>query len=60
MLYLVDELYLQRGSKIHITIGKPIPCEHFTRAHSDSHWAKVIRKLVYRLPTDPDAVPPQS
>ncbi len=57
MLFLVDEMYRQKGHEIHITIGKPVSFEHFDRSHSDSHWAKVMRKLVYALPANKDAVP---
>ena len=57
MLFLVDEMYRQRGHSIHITIGKPVPCEHFDRAYSDSHWAQVIRKLVYQIPENKNAIP---
>ncbi len=56
MLYLVDEMYGQRGKKINITIGKPIPYATFDRSRSAKEWAQLMQDHVYRLETDPDAV----
>lgn len=55
MLYLVDEMFRQNNKKIIITFGKPIPVSVFDRKTSDSLWASLIRKHVYRLQDDPDA-----
>lgn len=55
MLYLVDEMFRQNNKKIIITFGKPIPVSVFDRKTSDSQWASLIRKHVYRLQDDPDA-----
>lgn len=56
MLYLVDEMYKQKGKDIHITIGKPIPWTVFDNSQSPHHWANRVRHFVYTLPRQPDAV----
>ncbi len=55
MLWLVDEMYKQKGKEIHITIGKPIPWEVFDNTHSPHHWANKVRHFVYSLSTQPEA-----
>jgi putative hemolysin len=56
MLYLVDELYKQRGKTIHITFGKPIPYETFDRRFNDAAWAAKIKEHVYNLETEPNRI----
>jgi len=56
MLYLVDEMFKQRGRTITLTFGRPIRWESLSAAGMDD-WktAAAIRRHVYRLGTDPEA-----
>jgi putative hemolysin len=56
MLYLVDEMYNLRDKEIRITFGKSIPLAAFDRSCSDQEWAALLRKHVYRLAEEPQAV----
>lgn len=56
MLYLVDELYKQKGKTIHIIFGKPIPFETFNRSQNDTSWAAKIKDHVYSLEKNPQIV----
>ena len=49
MFWLVDEMYRQRGKKIEIRIGKPIPAEYFDTAKSEAYWADFVKSEVYKL-----------
>ena len=49
MLYLVDELFKQRGNEFTIKIGKPIPWQTFDNSKSQSEWAKWVREIVYEM-----------
>jgi putative hemolysin len=49
MLYLVDEMYRQKGKHIHITVGKPIPASSLDKSKSDVKWAEWFREHVYEL-----------
>lgn len=49
MLYLVNELYKQKGQKIHFTIGKPISAETFDKSKNDKQWTEWVREKVYEL-----------
>jgi putative hemolysin len=49
MFLLPRELFKQRGKKIVITFGKPIPWKHFDQSHSQSHWANEIKEMVYKM-----------
>lgn len=49
MLYLVDELFKQRGNEFVITFGKPVPYETFDRSKSDLQWAAEIKDQVEAL-----------
>lgn len=52
MLYLVDELYKQKGKSIHITVGKPIISEKFDGTKTDKQWAEWMKKKVYELKSE--------
>lgn len=56
MLYLVDEMYRQKGKTIKITFGKPIPVETFDRSRNDNEWASLMKEHVYLLEKDAGAV----
>ncbi|MCU4156265.1 1-acyl-sn-glycerol-3-phosphate acyltransferase [Carboxylicivirga sp. A043] len=49
MLYLVDELYLQRNKTITITFGKPIKISDVEAAKKAKEWAQKIKDEVYDL-----------
>lgn len=49
MLYLVDEMYRQRGNHFTIHVGKPIPPETFTNELTPRQWGMQVRKWVYEL-----------
>lgn len=49
MLYLVDELYKQKGKNIQFTVGKSISSRIFDKSKSDKKWAEWMRKEVYQL-----------
>lgn len=54
MVYLVDEMFKQRGKKIELTIGKPIPYSTFDKRMLLQEWADHLRLHVYRLAEQPD------
>ncbi|MDY0253970.1 MAG: 1-acyl-sn-glycerol-3-phosphate acyltransferase [Tenuifilaceae bacterium] len=49
MLYLVDEMFKQRGQKPHIVIGDPIPFDTFDGSKTLQEWAKWVKARVYEL-----------
>lgn len=49
MLYLVDEMYKQKGKTIHIRFGETISTERFTPDKSDAQWAEYVKHIVYNL-----------
>jgi len=54
MFYLVDELFKQKGKKLNIYIGKPIPYQTFDKRKKGKDWIKAIREYVYSLKDNPD------
>lgn len=52
MLYLVNEMYKQRGKKIKISFGKPIPHQIFDKRMSTLEWSQKVREHVYRVEND--------
>ena len=49
MLYLVDEVYKQRGNNLVITFGKPVLWEEINKEKNKSKSAQKIKELVYSL-----------
>jgi len=49
MLYLVDEMYKQKGKTITITFGKPISHEQLKDGSKADKWAQKIKDYVYGL-----------
>lgn len=49
MLYLPDEMFLQKGQMVNITIGETIPYTYFDKAKSEQDWADEVKNLVYSL-----------
>jgi len=49
MLYLVNELFKQRGKQFKITIGEPIPYTNLDSSLTPNQWAEEIKKQCYDL-----------
>lgn len=49
MLYLVNEMYKQRGNHFKIKIGKPIPYTTFDNSKKPLEWAEWVREEVYKM-----------
>ena len=49
MLYLVDEMFKQRGQTISLTIGKPIPYTTFDKTKTPAKWAEWVKKETYKM-----------
>lgn len=49
MLYLVDEMFKQKGKRITIKIGKPIPSITFDNSKPPQDWAAWVKKRVYEM-----------
>jgi putative hemolysin len=49
MLYLVDEMYRQKGRTIQITFGKPVYPEALENPANDIEWSHRLREMVYEL-----------
>jgi 1-acyl-sn-glycerol-3-phosphate acyltransferase len=55
MLYLVDEMFKQKGKSITVIIGKPIPFDGFDSSRTPSEWATWVKNKVYNLPLVPQS-----
>ena len=49
MLFLVSEMYKQRGKTISVIFGEEIPHETFDKRFNDVQWAEKIKQHVYRM-----------
>jgi len=49
MLYLVDEMYRQKGKKIDLVFGKAIPWQTFDRSRTSQEWAGWVKDKAYEL-----------
>lgn len=49
MLFLSDEMFLNKGKTFSVTFGKPIPWQTFDKSKSAKEWAQVVRGKVYEL-----------
>ncbi|MBC7124071.1 MAG: 1-acyl-sn-glycerol-3-phosphate acyltransferase [Bacteroidales bacterium] len=49
MLYLVNEMFKQKGKSITVIIGEPIPYTSFDSSKSPTEWAKWVKAIVYEL-----------
>jgi putative hemolysin len=49
MLFLVDEMFKQRGQTITLTIGKPIPYATFDKSKTPMEWAEWVKKETYKM-----------
>jgi putative hemolysin len=49
MMYLVDEMFKQKGSKFTIHIGQPITWQTFDKTKSQGKWAEWVKDIVYKM-----------
>lgn len=49
MLFLVDEMYKNRGKTFKVKIGMPIPWQTFDKSKTPLQWAAFVREKVYSL-----------
>jgi putative hemolysin len=49
MMYLVDEMFQQRGRDIKFVFGKPIPWQTFDKSKTPVEWAQEMKAHVYGL-----------
>lgn len=49
MLYLVDEMYRQKGNTLQVTFGDPISYETFTDEKKNKEWAEWLKEKTYSL-----------
>lgn len=49
MLYLVDEMFKQKGKHIQFTVGEPVQASTLDQHTSDVKWAKWFKAQVYKL-----------
>lgn len=49
MLYLVDEMFRQKGKTIRLHFGETIPWQTFDRKKTDPEWAGSVKQIVYGL-----------
>lgn len=55
LIFLPDEMFKQKGKKIRLIFGKPIPIETFDKRFSQKEWADILKEFVYSLAKDPKA-----
>jgi 1-acyl-sn-glycerol-3-phosphate acyltransferase len=49
MLYLVDEMYRQKGKDIDVYFGEVIPWQTFDKSRTPQEWADIVREKTYSL-----------
>jgi putative hemolysin len=49
MLYLVDELFKQKGKAIDLVFGEAIPWQTFDKSRSSAEWAEWVKEKSYAL-----------
>ena len=49
MLYLVDEMYRQKGNTLRVTFGEPISYHTFTDEKDNKEWAAWLKEQTYSL-----------
>jgi putative hemolysin len=54
MLYLVDEMFKQKGESITVKIGKPIPFSMFDNSRPPQAWANWVKSRVYEMSQKPE------
>ena len=46
MLFLVDEMYKNRGNTFPVKIGKPIPWQTFDKSKTPAQWAEAVKEKI--------------
>jgi putative hemolysin len=54
MLYLVDEMFKQKGESITVKIGKPIPYSVFDNSCPPQAWSNWVKNRVYEMAQKPE------
>ena len=54
MILLPDEMFKQKGKKIRLVFGKPIPYTALDSSKSAAEWASIIKEHVYKLDKNPN------
>lgn len=49
MLFLVNEVFKQRGKTITVIFGKEIPYETFDKCFTDTQWAEKVKRHAYEM-----------
>lgn len=49
MIYLPNEMFKQKGMRLVITFGKPIPWRSFNSSKSPEEWAADVKRQVYEM-----------
>lgn len=49
MLYLADEMFLQKGKEIHLVFGEKIPWQTFDKSRTPVEWADWVKLKCYEL-----------
>jgi 1-acyl-sn-glycerol-3-phosphate acyltransferase len=49
MLYLPNEMFKQKGMKLIIQFGEPIPWKKFDSSKSPEQWAATVKGMVYQM-----------
>ena len=49
MLYLPDEMFCQKGKRLVLTFGKPIPWQRFDNSKRPAEWAAWVKEISYSL-----------
>jgi putative hemolysin len=49
MLYLADEMFLQKDKEIHLVFGEKIPWHTFDKSKTPPEWAEFIKSKCYEL-----------
>ena len=49
MLFLVDEMFKQRGQTITLTIGEPISYTTFDKSKTSMEWAEWVKTETYKM-----------
>ncbi|MBK8883184.1 MAG: 1-acyl-sn-glycerol-3-phosphate acyltransferase [Bacteroidales bacterium] len=52
MLYLADEMFMQRGKEIRLVFGKSIPWQTFDKSRSAVEWADWVKSKSYELESE--------
>ena len=50
MLFLVDEIFKQRGNTFTLYIGEPVSWQTFNSTKTPRQWAQTVKEMVYKLP----------